>query len=69
MDDTQKETVRQIATVSMAFSNTGGFMTIVFIFTAIIVQRLQSTIYYTQLIKSFYKYQMEPDVQELKGKM
>lgn len=56
MDDSKKETVRNIVTIGMAFSNTGGFMTIVFMVTAIVVQRMQKTIYYTQLIKSFYKY-------------
>jgi len=60
MDDSLKITERDIVTLGMVFSNAGGFMTIVFMITAIIVQRMQSTIYYTQLIKSFYKYQETP---------
>jgi hypothetical protein len=41
------------------FSETGGFMTIVFMLTAIFASRLQNTIYYTTLIKSFYKQQKD----------
>ena len=55
-----KITERDIVTLGMVFSNAGGFMTIVFMITAIIVQRMQTTIYFTQLIKSFYKYQEMP---------
>ena len=56
-----KITERDIVTLGMVFSNAGGFMTIVFMITAIIVQRMQTTIYFTQLIKSFYKYQETPN--------
>jgi hypothetical protein len=56
MDDTHKFTVRTVATLFGAFSDAGGFMTIVYIVTTVIVTRLQSTIYFTSLIKSFYKY-------------
>jgi uncharacterized membrane protein YhiD involved in acid resistance len=55
-------------TLGMAFSNAGGFMTVVFMITAIIVQRMQSTIYFTQLIKSFYKYQEETPKETKKSK-
>ena len=57
MDDSHKLTIRNVSTFAMVFSDTGGFMTITFLVTVIIVQRLQSVIYYTTLIKSFYKYQ------------
>ncbi len=40
MDDTYKVTTRQVVTFMQAFSNTGGFMTIVFLVTLILVQRL-----------------------------
>ena len=64
-----KITERDIVTLGMVFSNAGGFMTIVFMITAIIVQRMQTTIYFTQLIKSFYKYQETPnEIKQSKSK-
>ena len=57
MDDSHKSTIRNVSTFAMVFSDTGGFMTITFLVAVIIVERLQSVIYYTTLIKSFYKYQ------------
>ena len=56
-DDSLKSTIRNVSTFAMVFSDTGGFMTITFLVAVIIVERLQSVIYYTTLIKSFYKYQ------------
>jgi hypothetical protein len=58
-DDSHRDTVRNVNTIPMAISDSGGFMTIIFMATMIIVQRLQNTIYYTTLIKSFYHYQEE----------
>jgi hypothetical protein len=49
-------------TIPDAFSETGGFMTIIFILSRIIIGRLQSTIYFSTLIKSFYRY--NPDDQD-----
>jgi hypothetical protein len=43
-------------TIPDAFSETGGFMTVIFLFSRIIIGRLQSTIYFSTLVKSFYKY-------------
>jgi hypothetical protein len=40
MDDSHKATVRQVQTFTMAVADTGGFMTIVFLVTVIIVERL-----------------------------
>lgn len=50
MDDTLKTTTRQVSTFSMAIAQTGGFMTVIFLITVVIVQRLQKTIYFTSLI-------------------
>ncbi len=55
MDYSHSKTVRRVSTFAMVFSDTGGFMTVTFLITAIVVSRLQDTIYYTTLIKSFYK--------------
>ena len=57
MDETSKWTQRTVATFFKAFSESGGFMTIIYIVATVIVNKLQSTIYFTSLIKSFYKYQ------------
>ena len=57
MDDTLKVTLRQADTFAMAVSHTGGFMTVIFLVTLVIVQRLQKTIYFTSLIASIYQYQ------------
>lgn len=59
MDDTHKSVTRKVFTMVDAFSQVGGFMTIIFLVTLIFVQRIQSTIYFSTLIKSFYKYQPE----------
>jgi hypothetical protein len=58
-DDSFKKTKRQVMTIPDAFSNTGGFMTVIYMISKIILGRLQSTIYFSSLIKSFYRY--EPD--------
>jgi hypothetical protein len=57
MDDSHKSKIRNVSTFAMVFSDTCGFMTITFLVAVIIVERLQSVIYYTTLTKSFYKYQ------------
>ena len=46
-------------TIPDAFSETGGFMTVIFMLSKIIIGRLQSTIYFSALIKSFYRYNPE----------
>lgn len=46
-------------TIPDAFSETGGFMTVIFMLSKIIIGRLQSTIYFSTLIKSFYRYNPE----------
>jgi hypothetical protein len=46
-------------TIPDAFSETGGFMTVIFILSRIILGHLQSRIYFSKLIKSFYKYNPE----------
>jgi hypothetical protein len=56
MDETHKKTTRTVATFFGVISDSGGFMTIVYIVTTVIVTRFQSAIYFTSLIKSFYKY-------------
>ena len=40
MDYTHSKTVRRVSTFAMVFSDTGGFMTVTFLITAIIVSRL-----------------------------
>ena len=59
LDDSYKSVTRQIFTFANAASLTGGFMTVIFLVTLILVQRVQQTIYFSSLIKSFYKYQPE----------
>jgi GH25 family lysozyme M1 (1,4-beta-N-acetylmuramidase) len=49
--------MRTVHTFLKAFSESGGFMSVIYIIMTVIVARLQSTIYFTSLIKSFYKYQ------------
>jgi hypothetical protein len=61
MDYTQRNSVRRVMTFPMVFADTGGFMTITFLVTVIIVERLQTIIYYSTLIKNLYKYQNEDD--------
>jgi hypothetical protein len=55
-DNAYKKTKRKVMTLPDAFSETGGFMTVIFILSRIILGRLQSTIYFSTLIKSFYRY-------------
>ena len=57
MDDQYKISTRRVATFQKAFSDTGGFMSVVFLSAMILIQNVQSTVYYTQLISEFYKYQ------------
>lgn len=56
MDESYKETTRQAYTFPMAISATGGFMTFIFLVTLLIVQRLQTVIYFSTLIRSLYRY-------------
>lgn len=51
-------------TIPDAFSATGGFMTIIYMLSNIILGRLQSTIYFSTLIKSFYRYEPEEDTKK-----
>ena len=55
MDYNHSKTVRRVTTFAMVFAETGGFMTVTFLITAILLSRVRDTIYYTTLIKSFYK--------------
>jgi hypothetical protein len=41
MDDTHKKSTRRVYTFPQVFSDTGGFMTVTFLITVIIVNRLQ----------------------------
>ncbi len=65
MDDTYRKTIRRVFTYQMALSDTGGFMTVIFLLAAIIVQHLQTTIYNSTLIKSFYKYQQSESLPQI----
>jgi len=40
MDDEHKELIRQVSTLSDAFSKIGGFMTVIFMITRIVVSRV-----------------------------
>ena len=59
LDDSQKTMIRKVVTFADAIGQAGGFMTVTFLVTLIIVQRMQKTIYFTSLIRSFYNYQPE----------
>ena len=54
-------------TIPDAFSETGGFMTVIFMLSKIIIGRLQSTIYFSTLIKSFYRYNPEDQDEDKKA--
>ena len=56
LDNQKAETIRKVKTFMMAMQETGGFMTITLLLTMILLQKLQSTVYYTTLIKSFFKF-------------
>jgi hypothetical protein len=43
----------------MAFADTGGFMSVVFLVAIIVVTNIQEIIYSTTLIKSFYRVEEE----------
>lgn len=58
-DDSYKETKRQVMTIPDAFSATGGFMTVIYMLSNILLGKLQSTIYFSSLIKSFYRFEPE----------
>ena len=54
MDDQYKSTIRKVTTISMIFSETGGFMSVVFLIAIIAVKNAQIFFYNTSLMKSFY---------------
>ena len=56
MDDSKKLIQRTTATFTQASSNSGGFMSVIYLITLFFIKKLQSTIYFTSLIKSFYQY-------------
>ena len=58
-DDSYKITKRKTMTIPDAFSETGGFMTVIFMMSKIIISHFQSTIYFSTLKKSFYRYNSE----------
>jgi hypothetical protein len=51
---------RTVSTLMDAFSAAGGMMSVIFVIITVIIQNLQKSIYFTQLIKDFYTYQEEP---------
>lgn len=57
MDEEYSVSVREVKTFMMAFSDTGGVITIAFTVFRILMLQFGDTIYYTSLIRSFYKYQ------------
>ena len=59
MDDTHRKTIRQVLTFPQVFASTGGFMTVILLIAAIIIERFHKTIYYSTLIKSFYRFKEE----------
>jgi hypothetical protein len=56
IDAAHSYTVRQVRTFLDAFADTGGFMTILFLVFEVVVSRVQQSIYFTSLIRSFYTY-------------
>ena len=54
MDDQYKSTIRKVTTISIIFSETGGFMSVVFLIAIIAVKNAQIFFYNTTLMKSFY---------------
>ena len=54
MDESYKITIRKVTTLQMAAAETGGFMTVIFALTFILVNNIWYTIYQTSLIKDFY---------------
>ena len=56
MDNAYKVTSRQVYTLSMAFSSTGGFMSLVSLIIMALVHKFQKIEYYAHIIKSLYRY-------------
>ncbi len=54
MDDSYKITIRKVTTLEMAAADTGGFMTVIFAITIILVRNFQQKIYHSTLIRDFY---------------
>ena len=55
MDDSYKITIRKVTTLEMAAADTGGFMSVIFAITLILVRNFQQKIYQSTLIKDFYR--------------
>jgi hypothetical protein len=45
-----------VATIPSFFSAVGGFMTVTFTIAGLVLFRIQSMVYYQQLVKSLYKF-------------
>ena len=61
MDETHRKTIRRVLTLPQVFESIGGLMTTIFLIAFIIVKRFHNTIYYTNLIKSFYRFKVEEE--------
>ena len=55
MDDSYKITIRKVTTLEMAAADTGGFMSVIFAITIILVRNFQQKIYHSTLIRDFYR--------------
>jgi phosphate uptake regulator len=55
MDDSYKITIRKVTTLMMAAADTGGFMSVIFAITIILVKNFQQIIYQSTLIRNFYR--------------
>jgi hypothetical protein len=49
MDDQYKISTRKVVTFQKAFSDSGGFMSIIFLASMILVRNVQTSVYYTSL--------------------
>lgn len=59
MDDQYKISTRKVVTFQKAFSDSGGFMSIIFLASMILVRNVQTSVYYTSLTQGFYKYEVD----------
>jgi phosphate uptake regulator len=55
MDDSYKITIRKVTTLMMAAADTGGFMSVIFAITIILVKNFQQIIYQSTIIRNFYR--------------
>ena len=55
MDDSYKITIRKVTTLEMAAADTGGFMSVIFAITILLVRNFQQKIYQSTLIRDFYR--------------